>query len=96
MCRDFSFIPLPIWKAGDRHTNIIETLHADVNREGKNSTLVGGVVKGRRLHVTKLGTLDISPYLSLSLLVYLLFFKTRCMKGLVYTPLIKLEMSRRE
>ncbi|KAJ7848159.1 hypothetical protein B0H14DRAFT_2583179 [Mycena olivaceomarginata] len=39
-----SYIPLPVWAAGDPHTNLIETVHRDTNREGVHCTLVGGVL----------------------------------------------------
>ncbi|KAJ7791168.1 hypothetical protein B0H13DRAFT_1936056 [Mycena leptocephala] len=32
ICWERSFIPLDIWKAGEPHTNLIETVHRDVNR----------------------------------------------------------------
>jgi len=33
MCWERSFIPLSIWKAGDSNSNLIESVHADVNCE---------------------------------------------------------------
>jgi hypothetical protein len=47
MCWERSRIPLVIWQSGESNTNLIETVHADVNREGTECTLVGGVTKGR-------------------------------------------------
>ena len=46
MCWEKSYIPLAIWKAGDSTSNLIESVHADVNREGVRCTLVGGIKKG--------------------------------------------------
>ncbi|KAJ7863214.1 hypothetical protein B0H13DRAFT_1899728 [Mycena leptocephala] len=47
ICWERSFIPLPIWEAGDPHTNLIETVHRDVNREGVHCTLLGGLLRGQ-------------------------------------------------
>ena len=47
MCWSKSHIPLVIWQVGDSTSNVIESLHADVNREGKYCTLLGGVKKGQ-------------------------------------------------
>ncbi|KAJ7688773.1 hypothetical protein B0H14DRAFT_3533113 [Mycena olivaceomarginata] len=44
ICWERSYIPLPVWAAGDPHTNLIETVHRDANREGVHCTLVGGVL----------------------------------------------------
>lgn len=60
ICWDFSLIPLPIWKAADRHTNLIETLHADVNLEGKGCTLLAGMIKGKKYDADKLTTIRVS------------------------------------
>ena len=53
LCQPKCFIPLDIWKAGDRNDNLIETTHADVNREGYSCSLVSGVEKGRRYDLMK-------------------------------------------
>ncbi|KAJ7815793.1 hypothetical protein B0H14DRAFT_2264779, partial [Mycena olivaceomarginata] len=47
ICWERSYIPLPVWAAGDPHTNLIETVHRDANREGVHCTLVGGVLLGQ-------------------------------------------------
>ncbi|KAJ7817676.1 hypothetical protein B0H14DRAFT_2601850 [Mycena olivaceomarginata] len=47
ICWECSYIPLPVWAAGDPHTNLIETVHRDANREGVHCTLVGGVLLGQ-------------------------------------------------
>ncbi|KAF8200102.1 hypothetical protein BJ912DRAFT_898089 [Pholiota molesta] len=57
VCWEKSLIPLQIWKAGDSTTNIIECVHADVNREGISCTLCGGIEKGRFFDNLKLKTL---------------------------------------
>ncbi|KIJ33839.1 hypothetical protein M422DRAFT_182788 [Sphaerobolus stellatus SS14] len=54
LCWQLSFIPLPIWQAGDRHTNLIETLHADINREGKFCTALSALIKSERFDLLKL------------------------------------------
>ncbi|KAK0430244.1 hypothetical protein EV421DRAFT_1666717, partial [Armillaria borealis] len=43
MCWEKSKIPLDIWKAGNSSTNLAEGLHADVNCEGIQCSLVGGI-----------------------------------------------------
>ncbi|KAJ6517162.1 hypothetical protein C8R47DRAFT_960350 [Mycena vitilis] len=47
ICWQRSFIPLDIWRAGDANTNLIETVHRDVNREGVHCTLLGGLLRGQ-------------------------------------------------
>ncbi|KAJ6475966.1 hypothetical protein C8R47DRAFT_1052240 [Mycena vitilis] len=47
ICWERSFIPLDVWTAGEPNTNLIETVHRDVNREGVHCTLVGGVLRGQ-------------------------------------------------
>ncbi|KAJ7860589.1 hypothetical protein B0H14DRAFT_3445994 [Mycena olivaceomarginata] len=47
ICWERSFIPLPVWEAGDPHTNLVETVHSDVNRDGVHSTLLGGLLRGQ-------------------------------------------------
>ncbi|KAJ7693792.1 hypothetical protein B0H16DRAFT_1352014 [Mycena metata] len=46
MCWAKSSIPKLVWCAGDRTSNLIETSHADVNREGVQCTILGGIMKG--------------------------------------------------
>ncbi|KAF8176638.1 hypothetical protein K438DRAFT_71132 [Mycena galopus ATCC 62051] len=58
ICWEKSLIPLPIWQAGERHSNLIETVHRDVNREGVHCTLLGGVIKGQRFDALKMKTLQ--------------------------------------
>ncbi|KIJ52695.1 hypothetical protein M422DRAFT_243475 [Sphaerobolus stellatus SS14] len=57
ICWKFSFIPLDIWQVGDRHTNLIETLHADVNREGKFCTALSALIRSLRFDKQKLKAL---------------------------------------
>lgn len=62
ICWEQSFIPQNIWQVGDATSNIIESVHADVNREGVSCTLIGGLWKGqcfdnlkqKSLHVRRL------------------------------------------
>lgn len=60
LCWEKSFIPEEIWRAGDNNSNLIETVHADVNREGVFCTLVGGVKKGEYFDARKMSTLEVS------------------------------------
>ncbi|KAE9409612.1 hypothetical protein BT96DRAFT_984669 [Gymnopus androsaceus JB14] len=53
MCWEKSFIPLSIWKARLRESNVVEVVHANVNMEGKKCTLVGGWYKGRHYDLMK-------------------------------------------
>ncbi|KAI0038238.1 hypothetical protein FA95DRAFT_1505941, partial [Auriscalpium vulgare] len=57
MCWKKSHIPLDVWRAGDRNSNLIEAAHADVNREGTGCTLVSGVGHAHRFDSFKLKTL---------------------------------------
>ncbi|KAJ7795566.1 hypothetical protein B0H14DRAFT_2620857 [Mycena olivaceomarginata] len=57
MCWEKSFIPKSIWQVGDNTSNILESVHADANREGISCTLVGGVKKGLHLDSLKMKTL---------------------------------------
>jgi len=44
---------------GDSTSNIIESLHSDVNSEGVRCSLVGGVHKGHHFDNLKLKTLNV-------------------------------------
>ncbi|KAJ7481504.1 hypothetical protein FB451DRAFT_1170708 [Mycena latifolia] len=57
LCWEKSFIPLAIWQAGEAHSNLIESVHCDVNREGIHCTLLGGLLKGQQFDVLKAQTL---------------------------------------
>ncbi|KAJ7747876.1 hypothetical protein B0H14DRAFT_2541606 [Mycena olivaceomarginata] len=59
LCWEKSFIPQDVWKAGDGHSNLIESVHADVNREGVRCTLVGGLKKGQAFDNMKMKTLEV-------------------------------------
>lgn len=59
LCWEKSHIPALIWKAGDANTNLIESVHADVNREGVHCTLVGGLKKGQAFDRMKMKTLEV-------------------------------------
>ncbi|KAJ3925577.1 MAG: hypothetical protein NXY57DRAFT_967582 [Lentinula lateritia] len=57
ICWEKSYIPLDIWNARRRDSNITEILHADVNREGIHCSLVGGVKKSMHYDRMKLHAL---------------------------------------
>jgi hypothetical protein len=44
---------------GDSNSNLIESVHADVNREGVRCTLLGGVKKGEDFDAMKMRTLEV-------------------------------------
>ncbi|KAJ6559272.1 hypothetical protein B0H10DRAFT_2368910 [Mycena sp. CBHHK59/15] len=46
MCWAKSSMPRLVWRAGERTSNLIETTHSDINREGVQCTILGGVLKG--------------------------------------------------
>ncbi|KAJ7029420.1 hypothetical protein C8F04DRAFT_1187815 [Mycena alexandri] len=46
MCWMKSSIPREVWQAGEHTSNLIESVHADINREGVHCTHLGGVLKG--------------------------------------------------
>lgn len=52
-----------MWQVGDTTSNIIESVHADVNREGVACTLVGGLQKGRHFDNLKQKTLQVCALL---------------------------------
>ncbi|KAK6981751.1 hypothetical protein R3P38DRAFT_2578154, partial [Favolaschia claudopus] len=57
ICWEKSFIPLDVWNAGDPNSNLIESVHRDVNREGVHCTLLGGLKKGQLFDAVKMKTL---------------------------------------
>lgn len=59
LCWEKSYIPKLVWMAGDANTNLIESVHADVNREGVQCTLVGGIKKGQAFDSMKMKTLKV-------------------------------------
>ena len=59
MCWERSFIPQAIWKYGDSNSNVVESLHADVNREGIQCSLVCGVKKGLHFDMMKLQSIKV-------------------------------------
>lgn len=59
ICWEKSYVPLEIWQARRRESNIAEIVHADVNLEGTQCTLVGGVGKGRHFDLLKQRTLKV-------------------------------------
>lgn len=62
MCWEKSFIPLDIWQARRRESNIAEVVHANVNLEGKGCTLVGGMYKGKHFDLLKQQVLAVSIF----------------------------------
>ncbi|KAK0437715.1 uncharacterized protein EV420DRAFT_1280541 [Desarmillaria tabescens] len=54
MCWEKSKLPLDIWKAGNSHTNLAEGLHADVNHEGIQCSLVGGIRCGQHFDMMRM------------------------------------------
>ncbi|KAF8192359.1 hypothetical protein K438DRAFT_1590458 [Mycena galopus ATCC 62051] len=60
ICWEKSLIPLAVWQAGDRNSNLIETVHRDVNREGVYCALLGGLMKGQCFDALKMKTLKAS------------------------------------
>ena len=63
LCWEKSLILIEIWNAGNSTSNLIESVHADVNQEGVGCTLVGAVIKGQAFDTMKRfkGTRTISP-----------------------------------
>jgi hypothetical protein len=59
LCWEKSLIPIEIWNAGDSTSNIIESVHADVNREGVGCTLVGAVKRGQAFDAMKMNDLKV-------------------------------------
>ncbi|KAF8058596.1 hypothetical protein FPV67DRAFT_1428067 [Lyophyllum atratum] len=62
ICWEKSLIPLKVWQTGDKAehdsgSNVVESVHADVNREGVRCTLLGGLKKGQYYDTVKLKTL---------------------------------------
>ncbi|KAJ3926352.1 MAG: hypothetical protein NXY57DRAFT_1065053 [Lentinula lateritia] len=53
ICWEKSYIPLDIWNARPRESNIVEIIHANVNMEGTQCTLVGGVHRGKHYDLLK-------------------------------------------
>jgi hypothetical protein len=58
-----SLIPIKIWNAGHSTSNIIESVHADVNREGIGCTLIGAVKKGQAFDTLKMKDLKVVLFL---------------------------------
>ncbi|KAJ7764293.1 hypothetical protein B0H16DRAFT_1799720 [Mycena metata] len=55
-----SRIPWDVWRAGDSNTNLVESVHSDVNREGVRCTLLGGLQKGQSFDVMRLNSLEMN------------------------------------
>jgi hypothetical protein len=63
LCWEKSLIPIEIWNAGDSTSNLIESVHADVNREEVGCTLVGAVKKGQAFDMMKMKDLKVVLFL---------------------------------
>ncbi|KAJ3762632.1 hypothetical protein EV360DRAFT_35312 [Lentinula raphanica] len=66
ICWEKSYIPLEIWQARRRESNVVEIVHANVNLEGTQCTLVGGVMKGKHFDLLKQRALQVRALTSLS------------------------------
>ncbi|KAF7335198.1 hypothetical protein MSAN_02353100 [Mycena sanguinolenta] len=54
-----SCIPLEIWKSGSSTTNGNEQSHRNINRDGVNLTLLGGVMRGMQYDARAIGAIDL-------------------------------------
>ncbi|KIM57904.1 hypothetical protein SCLCIDRAFT_16855 [Scleroderma citrinum Foug A] len=59
MCWEESFIPRIVWQNGDSNSNVVESLHADVNSEGLHCSLVCGLKKGLCFDMMKLQSIKV-------------------------------------
>ena len=59
LCWEKSLIPIDVWNSSDSTSNVIESVHADVNREGVGCTLVGAVRKGQAFDAMKMMDLEV-------------------------------------
>jgi hypothetical protein len=59
ICWQKSFIPHAILEAGDNNSNLIETVHSDVNREGVHCTLIGGIKRAQLFDSMKMKALNV-------------------------------------
>lgn len=60
ICWEKSYIPFDVWNARPRESNVVEVVHANVNMEGTQCTLVGGVIKGKHYDLLKQRSLLVS------------------------------------
>ncbi|KAJ3816363.1 hypothetical protein F5880DRAFT_1512730, partial [Lentinula raphanica] len=65
ICWERSYIPLEIWQACRRESNVVEIVHANVNLEGTQCTLVGGVMKGKHFDLMKQRALESREHLGI-------------------------------
>ncbi|KAJ3839118.1 hypothetical protein F5878DRAFT_617485 [Lentinula raphanica] len=65
ICWERSYIPLEIWQARRRESNVVEIVHANVNLEGTQCTLVGGVMKGKHFDLMKQRALESREHLGI-------------------------------
>ncbi|KAJ7256624.1 hypothetical protein C8J57DRAFT_982448, partial [Mycena rebaudengoi] len=54
-----SLIPLDIWKSAPSTTNGNEQSHRNINRDGVNLTVLGGIMRGMQYDARAMGTLDL-------------------------------------
>ncbi|KAF4600363.1 hypothetical protein EYR38_004988 [Pleurotus pulmonarius] len=54
-----SYIPLDIWKSAPSSTNGNEQAHRNINRDGVNLTLLGGIMRGMQYDNRAMATLDL-------------------------------------
>ncbi|KAJ7920959.1 hypothetical protein B0H13DRAFT_2230669 [Mycena leptocephala] len=54
-----SLIPLEIWKSAPSTTNGNEQAHRNINRDGVNLTMLGGIMRGMQYDARAMGTLEL-------------------------------------
>lgn len=52
-------IPYDVWKDGAATSNLIESVHSDVNKEGTSCTLLSGVTRGLHFDMMKMRSLEV-------------------------------------
>ncbi|KAJ3916503.1 hypothetical protein F5877DRAFT_46476 [Lentinula edodes] len=90
ICWEKSYIPFDIWNARLRESNVVEVVHANVNMEGTQCTLVGGVHKGKHYDLLKQRSLIVGAesFQSTWLTNFSLLYFIRTVKILAYVSLI--------
>ncbi|KAJ7222651.1 hypothetical protein C8J57DRAFT_1094515 [Mycena rebaudengoi] len=58
ICQERSRIPQAIWRAAEENDNLVEQVHGDVNHEGTQRTLVGGVITGQAYDSMRMKSLE--------------------------------------
>lgn len=59
ICQERSRIPQAIWRAAEENDNLVEQVHGDVNHEGTQRTLVGGVITGQAYDSMRMKSLEV-------------------------------------